>query len=230
MYTKVRRILALILLVIFVLLILWAALPNRRQTVSLSPSEMQLPTAEKDSVLIPTETRQVRLEWPGSMHISEREIMTLIYEPSVTEAASDSQQPDSSSVYDSYNIMAEAKFEVAGINMSPTNPTRESMPAGQTVKFIWQISADKVGIYDGNVWLSLRFLPLNGGLPSQIPIFIRQVRIQTSRLLGMSEKMAYSVGGAGFIMCLIIIFDDMIGFVRPRMRILFKKDTISTKE
>jgi hypothetical protein len=176
------------------------------------------------------ETRQVYLEWPSSMRIGEKEEIALVFEPVETEASSPNQQLESSDIYNSYNIMAEARFEVAGIRVSPANPTRESMPAGQTVKFKWQINTDQVGSYDGAVWLSLRFLPLDGSRASQVPIFIRDVKIQTSSLFGMNETMAYFVGGAGIVLGVMIVIGDMINMVKRLMLKNPTKDSKDTKE
>lgn len=230
MFMKIHRFLSLVLLLISVLLIGWASLPNRHQSVtqSISPSEMQLPSIGQGSLASLMEMRQVLLEWPSSMRIGEKEEITLTFQPVDTGAPSPKQQQESSNIYQNYNIMAEARFEVAGIMVSPPNPTRESMPAGQTVKYKWQISTDHTGFYDGTVWLSLRFLPLDGSQASQVPIFIHEIRIHTSSLLGMNETMAYFAGGSGIILGVVIIIGDMIGWIRRWKRKIVTKYTRGT--
>jgi hypothetical protein len=219
-----RRVLSLIMLVISVSLIVWASLPNQHQAItqSISRTEMQLPSSGQVLILSMMEDRQVVLEWPNSMRIGEMEEITLSFELVHTDTLSSNFATEFSDVYDSYNIMAEARFEVAGIKVSPVNPTRESMPLGQSVKFKWQVSTDQAGSYDGTLWLSLRFLPLDGSQASQIPIYIHEVGIHSSSLYGLNEMMAFILGGVGVMLAAVIIFDDMIGWVK---RLMKKKTT-----
>jgi hypothetical protein len=225
MFLKARRILSTILLVISVSMIIWASLPDQHLTVTqfISPSEIQLSSSAQTSIPKMIENRQVVLDWPRSMRIGETKAIILVFEPVENEASSPMQQPESSNMSNNYNIMAEARFEVAGIIVSPANPIRESMPDRQTVKFKWQISTEYVGSYDGTVWLFLRFLPLDGSQAIQVPIFIRDVGIKASSLFGMTETKVYFVGGAGIVLAVIFVFSDMIGLVRRRMRKIPKK-------
>jgi hypothetical protein len=232
MFIKIRRILSLIIVLTSVLLIVWVSLPNPHQalTQSIIPTEMQLPSNGQTPIPMLIKTRQISLIWPNSMRIGEIEEITLVFKPVENVASSTKPQVESSDIYKSYNIMVEARFEVAGISVSPANPTRESMPAGQTVKFKWQISTNQVGSYDGNVWLSLRFLPLNGTQASQVPIFIHEVKIQSSSLFGMNETQAYFVGGSGVALGVVIIFGDMIVLIRRWMKKMTTKASMGTKD
>jgi hypothetical protein len=232
MFIKIRRILSLIIVLTSVLLIVWVSLPNPHQalTQSIIPTEMQLPSNGQTPIPMLIETRQISLIWPNSMRIGEIEEITLVFKPVENVASSTKPQVESSDIYKSYNVMSEARFEVAGISVSPANPTRESMPAGQTVKFKWQISTNQVGSYDGNVWLSLRFLPLNGTQASQVPIFIHEVKIQSFSLFGMNETQAYFVGGSGVALGVVIIFGDMIVLIRRWMKKMTTKASMGTKD
>ena len=161
------------------------------------------------------------------MRIGETEEITLILEPVTGEKSSQTPSLVSTDIYSIYNIMAEARFEVAGVTVNPANPIRESMPSGQTVKFKWQISTDQVGSYDGKVWLSLRLLPLDGSQASEVPIYIRELRLQTTSLFGMNEAMAYFVGGVGVVLSLVIEYGDMISWFK---RLVIKNNTKDAKD
>ena len=114
--------------------------------------------------------------------------------------------------------MAEARYDVAGVNLVPANPTRESMPSGQPVKFSWKVNADQVGSYDGTVWLSLRYLPLDGSQVEQVPIYVREINIRTVSLLRLTESMATILGGVGILVAAILVYDDLIDLVRKWVR------------
>ncbi len=201
MFKIIRRVVSLLLLLISIVLFVWASIRNPHQTLTqpVSYAETIVPPSTQGITSTIMDMHQVVFEWPRSMRIGDTEEITLILEPVIGEKSSQTPSLVSMDIYSIYNIMAEARFEVAGVTVNPANSIRESMPSGQTVKFKWQISTDQVGSYDGKVWLSLRLLPLDGSQASEVPIYIRELRLQTSSLFGMNEAMAYFVGGAGVV-------------------------------
>jgi hypothetical protein len=207
-------------------------MPNKHQTViqTISSSEMQIfPTGQVDGALsIPN--RQVVLEWPVSMRIGEDEVITLIFEPVVTEPVSSDHSVGNSDVYSHYNLMAEARYEVSGVSVTPTNPIRESMPPRQPVKFSWKVNAANEGSYSGTMWLSLRYLPLDGAPPSQVPIYIQQVTLEASSLFRLNETKAYLLGGVGIVLAAAIVYDNFIAWVLNRKIKKTSKDTMDTKD
>lgn len=170
-------------------------------------------------------SRQVVLDWPKSMRIGDTDEIILILKP--VESGTSTQNPSfvSIDIYSIYNIMAEARLEMAGITSNPANPVRESMPIGQTVKYKWEVNTNRVGLFTGKVWLYLRLLPLDGSTPNQVPIFIREVRLQTSSLLGMNETVAYIVAGVGIVVAIVIVYSDEIRWIRMWTRKITTKDT-----
>ncbi len=225
MLKKTRRALSIGLVLFSSCLLIWASLANKRQVViqSISPAEMQLPTNMQAATPTILDTRQVVLDWPTSMRIGDEEVIILVFEPVLNDALSSNPQGRFSDVYNNYNIMAEARFEVAGINVNPANPTRESMPSGHVAKFNWQINVEQAGSYHGNVWLSLRFLPLDGTPASQEPIFVREVDIHAVSLFGLNAPLVRVLGGVGIILSVLIIFDDMIGLMRKCRGMITRK-------
>ncbi len=123
-------------------------------------------------------------------------------------------QGELSDVYASYAVMAEGRFEVAGLKVSPANPVRESLLSGHTLKLKWQVRANQAGTYQGNVWLSLRFLPLDGSQAVEVPIFVHALDIRASSFLGISAPVARLAGGMGIIIGLAMSYDVMIYSMR----------------
>lgn len=216
MLKKIRRALSIGLLLFGSSLLIWASIPSKHEVVeqAISSSEMQLPSDTQANIPSILETRQVMLEWPSSLRIGDMEGITLVFEPIANDMSANNPQDKFSDVYIDYNIMTEARFEVAGISVSPAIPTRESMPSGRSVKYEWQINAEQVRTFYGTVWLSLRFLPLDGNKAIQKPIFVREVDLHATSLCGMSAPMARLLGGMGIILSVVIIFDDMISWFR----------------
>ena len=170
------------------------------------------------------ETRRVRLEWPEFMRIGDKYTITLDFEQPQEINTSQPAPTGFSNVYDCCNVMAEARFDVAGIIVDPANPTRESMPPGQPVRFKWKITAEQAGLYRGTIWLSLRFLPLDGSTPIQGPIYVNDIRFDASSFLGLSGGMARIVGWVGVILGIFLISDVWIDLARRRN----KRGTIAT--
>ncbi len=231
MFKKFRRAASLILLLISMVLIVWAALPESSISMikPIITTEMQIPIGTQGSNSTMLEPRRVVLEWPKSMRIGENGEIVLIFEPLKDGTASSILTNDMSDIYNTYNIMSEARFEVAGIRVNPANPTRESMPAGQTVRFKWEINTDHEGSYTGKVWLSLRLLPLDGGEVSQVPIYIQEIIIQTTSLFGLNESMAYLLGGVGVVLAATLDYDDLLALVRKLTRKKISPDKTATK-
>jgi hypothetical protein len=216
MLRTIRRSWAVILVLVSIFLFVWAAIPNQHQTYvqDISLPDIKPPNGDGSTALLSMNSRWVTLEWPNSMRIGEMEEITLSFKPVAgNNLAADAQMVENS-VYERYNLMAEGRFEVAGVRVKPSNPIRESMPEGQVVKFTWQISSNKAGIYDGTVWLSLRLLPLDGSPAIQVPIFIKETTIQATSLFGLNIGMVYILGGVGVALAMITASSDIIGLKR----------------
>jgi hypothetical protein len=109
--------------------------------------------------------------------------------------------------------MLEAMFEVAGLKIFPPGTTRISLPAGQPASFTWKVNPSQAGLYPGTVWLSLRFLPLDGSAPIQVPVYVKDIQLHATSLLGLSEAAARLLGGVGVLVSLWLLFKDRIRMV-----------------
>lgn len=212
MLRTVRRGLSLILILVSSSLLVWAAIPNQHMTYTqtIGAAEMQPPDGGKNRTPTSMESRQVRLEWPSGMRIGDTEQMVLRFEPVESEADAPGNQPGVNTIYDHYNLMAEGRLETVGFRVEPAEARRESMPDGQKVSIKWQISSERTGTYDGTVWLSLRYLPLDGSKASQAPIFIKPISIQVNSLLGLSRGTTSLVGGVGVVLAGMVAYGDIM--------------------
>ncbi|OGO63760.1 MAG: hypothetical protein A2030_04065 [Chloroflexi bacterium RBG_19FT_COMBO_50_10] len=104
------------------------------------------------------------------------------------------------------------------MKIMPANTTRVSMPPGQPVKIIWKITPEQDGSYLGIVWLSLRFLPLDGNNPIQIPIYVKDIKVQVSSLVGLNGSLARLFGGVGVLVSLLLVFEYAINVVGKRKK------------
>jgi hypothetical protein len=197
-------------------MLLWAMWPSQRQQMSqyLEPANMQLPADGQAANPTLLEVRQVRLEWPELLRIGDQAMISLAFVPLKDESDTVVSSASIRNAYASYNLMAEGRFEVAGVNVDPANPRRESLPQGALVNYHWKISAVDAGSYPGEVWLSLRFLPLNGGQANSVLIFVHEVDIRAASLFGLSGPLARGTGGVGIVVGLGMSFDVMIDMIK----------------
>lgn len=225
MLKTIRHGIAFSLLLWGVILLVWASVPVRELMLvqTILPSEMRLPNHEQPGQAV-LEERQVRLEWPNSMRIGDSGEIRLTFEPGGGDSIDGSPGTKFSNVYSQYNLMAEGRVEAAGVRVVPANPIRESLPDGQTIRYMWKITAEKTGVYAGTVWLSLRFLPLDGKEPIQSPIFITTINLRETSLWGISGPAARLLGGLGLLLGTGLYFDVMINLWRK----LMKKNTINS--
>jgi hypothetical protein len=212
----IQRIVSSILMMCGISLLVWGCIPSTRQVLvqTIPLTEMEVPGDDQGAMEAILEPRQVLLEWPSAVRIGDQEVITLAFEPAQETAGLTDSGGGFTDVYDRFNLMAESRYEVAGIQIDPANPVRESLPAGKTAKFTWNIRVPKRGMYPGRVWLSLRFLPLNGSQASEVPVFVHQVDIRGNSLLGLRGPQARLLGSIGVIVGLASSYDVMISNIK----------------
>ncbi len=211
--------LSVVLLIAGIGMLTWGILPARHQRlVQLIPPVSVSEVDGELRTLVVLQDYQVVLEWPVVLRIGDTGRMTLRLEPGPGKV--DAQAPPSTAANSVTinNLMAESRFEAAGLQVDPANPRRESLLPGRSVKHVWQISAQKAGTFRGNVWLSLRVLPLSGGAPSDMPVFIHETNIHASSLLGLSGPQARLGGSVGILVGLALGMDGLLTFIRRLKR------------
>ena len=122
-------------------------------------------------------------------------------------------------LYESHHVVAEARFDIAGMEIRPTELMSEPLAQGNTATFYWSIHPRDVGFYRGTIWLYLRFVDKQSGEESQKTVSAQIVEIEAVKLLGFSGEFARTTGVIGSIVGTIIgfpFFDDIIKFLFKR--------------
>lgn len=219
MWKKIGPLLSFCLIAVSIGLILWSLLPAHHlveaQSVQADLKGLY-ESGEKQPLL--AENRLVRLEWPTSLRIGDDAEIRLYFENTDEEPSTVEHKDGFYDIYDRYNIMVEAKVETAGLTIAPANPTRVSMPPGQPVYFKWVVNAQQTGIYHGKVWLSLRFLPLDGTTPIQEPIYVNDLELNVTSIIGLSGSMARLVGGLCAVIGILLVSGDMFSRATRRKK------------
>ena len=205
------------------------------------PEEIQ-PTAPLPSVL-PTglpaftpqpainESRRLTLEFPPTMRAGDSDIVRLTLEVddlgNITPTAQFEgnvvtgeviQFPD---LYESHYVIAESRFDIAGVEIRPADLINVPLAKGQTATFSWSIRPSDVGVYRGTIWLYLRFVDKLNGDESRLTVSAQIVEIEAANLIGLSGSAARMAGFIGSIVGTVIGFpflEDIVKFLYGKRR------------
>lgn len=101
-------------------------------------------------------------------------------------------------VYVTHNVLAEARLDMAGVEVRPAETISQSLLPGEKVTFYWSVRPDEVGNYRGTVWFYLHFVPKEaGGTESKKAILAEQIDVEATSFLGMGANPARWLGVAG---------------------------------
>ena len=162
-----------------------------------------------------TEQRRLTLEFPAVMRLGDTTRIFLKLEVDdqggITPTAVVEgnvvtgeivQIPD---LYETHHVTAEARLDLAGMVVEPSQTISEPLSPGKPVNFYWSVRPNEAGRYQGSVWLHLRFIPKSGGVESRIPVSVQLIDIQVNSFLGiLSGSSARGFGAAGSVVGTIL--------------------------
>jgi hypothetical protein len=171
------------------------------------------------------EARRLTLEWPATLRQGDANRFVVLklavaedgmVTPTVALEGDESHEepvliPD---VYDTHNVMAEARLDIAGLAVAPDDLVSLSLRPGETIEFRWNVRAGEIGTYKGTAWLYLRFLPLDGGPESREALKAMDIEIRTVNFLGLGGPAARLLGAAGVFVCGLFGIGDLVRGVR----------------
>ena len=227
--------LGLILLCGGVFLVLWyafsksggAAPPTSSEpTQSISPTG--LPPRGTAQPAIP-ERRRLTVEFPPQIRAGDSDLVRLTLEVddlgNLTPTAEiggnvvNGQVVEIPNLYESHHVIAEARFDLAGMDVRPADLVSEALAPGNSVTFRWSIRPADVGVYRGTVWLYLRFVDKQTGEESRKTVSAQLVEIEAVNFLGLSGNWARTTGIIGSVVGTVIGFpflEDIVKFLLKR--------------
>ncbi|MEZ0394971.1 MAG: hypothetical protein ABWK53_00850 [Anaerolineales bacterium] len=184
--------------------------PAAGQLATASPLPVSAPTPTPFPVTAPAilETRRLTVEWPPIIRAGDADVIRLTLEVNqggrVTPTAEYAGHqvggetvviPD---VFSTHTVLAEARLDLAGVQISPAGVTTEALLPGRSVTFYWSVRPPEAGRYRGTLWFFLRFVPLGGGMEeSRLALAALPIEIQVKSLLGLPGWAARWVGAVG---------------------------------
>jgi hypothetical protein len=190
------------------------------------------PVIQPTQVVSPAinETRRLTLEFPSKMRAGvEGDIVILTLEVDDLGNITPNAQVDGNEVigetieipdlYETHNVTAEARFDMAGMSVQPAEAIYEPLKRGQSVTFYWSIRPQETGLYRGTVWMHLNFEDRSTGEQSRIAISAQIVEIEAVDFFGLSVNVARTSGVIGSVVGGVLSFP----FLESILKFLFKK-------
>ncbi len=229
-----------------------SAIPSAQ---TLSGTSLPLPTQSTTSIplAIPTEglalavtaipsqppaileSRLLTLEYPEQIRSGDSDVVRLTLETdasgNITPTAEvkgnhvTGQPLQIPNLYDTHDVIAEARLDLAGPEIRPSGAIDEPLLPGQAVTFYWSVRPTDTGTFRGTVWLFLKFVNKTTREESQKAISAQMLQIESTNFFGLSGSAARTTGGIGAIVGAVLGFpfaSDIMKWVFTR---IMKKST-----
>jgi hypothetical protein len=217
--------------------------PANEPTSIVDPSATSLPFTPTPEFLIPTtggegepapallETRRLTLEYPATIKAgAESDIVRLTLEVDAQGNITPTAEIEGNVVegeiitipnlYETHNVTAEAKYDVAGLEVKPSGSTLQPLKQGESVTFFWGVRAQDVGRYRGTIWLYLNFENRSSGEKSQIPVSAQIVEVEAVDFFGFSTNIVRTSGVVGSLLGSVVgfpFFKDIAKYLFERL-------------
>ncbi|PKN93479.1 MAG: hypothetical protein CVU44_09000 [Chloroflexi bacterium HGW-Chloroflexi-6] len=160
------------------------------------------------------ESRMLTVEFPPQIRAGDSDLIRLTLEvdelgnlTATAETAGNVTQGEVvqiPNIYETHNIVAEARLDMAGVEINPTGTISESLRPGQPVTFYWSVRAEEIGIYRGTLWFYLNFVPLAGGPEQRQALSAQKIEIEAVNFLGLKAQPARWLGAAGTLFSAVL--------------------------
>jgi hypothetical protein len=197
-------------------------------TMTASPAMKPIQAAPAPAI---PETRRLTLEFPSRIRDGQADVVRLTLEVdtlgNITPTAEIAgnkvvgktiEIPD---LYETHNVTAEARLDLAGMTIQPPNSIYEPLKRGQSATFYWSILPQDTGKYRGTVWLHLNFADKATGEQNRIAVSAQIIEIEAVDFFGLSVNLARTSGVIGSVVGGVVGFpflEDIIKFLFKRRK------------
>ena len=197
--------------------------------IATSPStDVGTPSPPEGAAAIP-ERRRITLEFPPRIRAGDSDVIRLSLEmdkygnltPTAEVAGNKvtGGTVEIPNLYETHHVTAEARLDMAGVDVRPGEMISSPLAPGQSVTFYWSVRPQGKGTFKGTVWLFLRFVEKVTGEQSQRAISAQVIQIQSTDLFGLPADFARSTGAVGSVVGGILGFP----FLEDILKHFFKR-------
>ncbi len=179
------------------------------------------------------ESRRLTLEYPPKIRVGDSDVIRLTLEidtlGNITPTAEvqgntvTGQVVQIPNLYDTHNVIAEARLDMAGPQIRPSELISEPLTPGQSATFYWSIRPTEAGTFRGTAWFYLRFVDKVSGAESRKTVSAQPVQIEATSFFGLGGNVARTVGGMGSVIGAILGFPFASDILKWLVEHLFRK-------
>ena len=191
--------------------------------------ELRIQPVSDTTRLVLPEKRSIRLKFPPRIRLGDSGIIQLNLQVemsgSLTPAAANvgnAATGESANIYDTSKVIVEARLELPGVIVRPSELISAPIAQGQPAVFYWTLQPGAVGNFGGTIWLYIRTVNNLTGRESRETISAQVIEIESARFLGLRANQARILGMGGSVLGLILslpIFESRIlSFMRKKTK------------
>jgi hypothetical protein len=199
MLRKVRIGLGLLILAVSLIFLIWGYWPAHR--------ELRVRPVSGAAEASPSNERALTLLYPPKIRVGETGVARLTLDVDALKALLPvNEGAESSNFYDTYTVIAEARFDLPGIHVRPSELISAPVSKGQTAVFYWTLRPAEVGKSRGTIWLYLRTVDRQTGEERRETMSAQIVEIESVKLLGLTTGWIRILGLMGTVTGLFLCF------------------------
>ena len=197
MLRKVRIGLGLFLLAGSIFFLFWGYLSARREL------RVRPVSGAADSTL--PEGGGLTLLFPPKIRVGEAGVVRLTLDvDALKDILVRSAGTGLSTIYETHHVIPEARFDLPGIRVQPSESISAPVSQGQTAVFYWTLRPGEADSYRGTVWLYLRLVDKLTGEETRETVSAQIVEIESVKLLGFDLYRVRIIGLTGFVIGLFL--------------------------
>jgi hypothetical protein len=182
----------LLILSISILFFVWGTWPAHR--------ELRVRPVSGDAESAPESQRAFNLLFSPKIRVGETGVVRLTLDvDALKEFLPLPGGTEPSYFYDTHTVVTEARFDLLGMPVRPSELISAPVSQGQTAVFYWTLRPAETGKFRGTIWLYLRTVDKLTGEESRETVSAQIVDIEAVKLLGLTTNQARIIGFVGFV-------------------------------
>jgi hypothetical protein len=197
MLRKLRIGLGLFILAVSILFLAWGFWPVQR--------ELRVRPVSGTPGSAGPEKRGLTLLYPPKIRAGDTGVVRLTLDvDALKDIFPATRDRGSTHFYDTYTIIAEARFDLPGMSVRPSDLISAPVAQGQTAVFYWTLRPVEAGHVRGTIWLYLRTVDKQTGEESRETISAQIVEIESVKFIGLLANRARAIGLVGVVIGLFL--------------------------